>query len=417
MSVNGHDIADVLDYRFYTDEPLLELSLLDENGSEYSAVIHKRDRYADIGLEFATYLMDSHHSCKNNCIFCFIDQLPRGMRDSLYFKDDDSRLSFLFGNYVTLTNLSEREIERIIEMHISPVNVSVHTMNPELRVMMMRNRFAGESLKILERLASAGTKLNTQLVLCPGINDGDELAFSLNELGKLYPSVISIACVPVGLTSHRDGLYKIEPYTAQTAARVIDIIDNFNAHFTFFNKCEPIAYPADEFYLIAGREIPDSGSYGDYNQLENGVGMSALMKEEFYDALEQCEAALTSPRAVTVATGSAAYPLMCELCSAAAGRFPLLKPSVIEVKNDFFGHSVTVAGLVTGQDYYKALSGKKLGQALLIPAVSLKRGENVFLDDMTLTELSEKLGVPVIPVSNDGAELLNQLLFAPPMKG
>lgn len=406
ISVNSHEINDVLDYRFYCSECKLKLEIENEKGKRRKVKI-KKDEYDDLGLCFETYLMDKHHSCKNKCIFCFIDQMPKGMRESLYFKDDDSRLSFLFGNYVTLTNLTDRDIDRIIEMHISPVNVSVHTMNPELRVEMMKNPNSGTSLRYLNRLADAGIKLNTQLVLCPGINDGKELEYSLSELGKLYPAVQSIACVPVGLTKHREGLYPLEAYNEKTAAAVIDTVDDFNAHFKFF-KGETIAFAADEFYLCAGREIPEADYYGEYPQLENGVGMWRLLEDEFKSALEDSEYELTDNRNITAVTGAAAYPLIKKLALSAEKKYDKLKINVIKINNDFFGESVTVAGLLTGRDILAQLKGEGLGDELIIPDSALRDGEDVFLDDMTVAELSEKLGVPVTSCVADGYELLEK---------
>lgn len=408
VAVNSHEINDVLDYRFYTSACKLKLEIENSKGKRYTVKV-KKGEYDDLGLCFETYLMDKHHSCKNKCIFCFIDQMPKGMRESLYFKDDDSRLSFLFGNYVTLTNLTDKDIDRIIEMHISPVNVSVHTMNPQLRVEMMKNPNSGTSLKYLNTLANAGIKLNTQLVLCPGINDGKELEFSLSELGKLYPAVQSIACVPVGLTKHRENLPKLEPFNKQTATAVIDIVDDFNAHFKHFNG-EAIAYAADEFYICAKREIPDEEYYGDYPQLENGVGMWRLLETEFNSALENEDFTLEKVRSITAVTGTAAYPLIKKLAEKAEKKYNKLKINVEEIKNTFFGESVTVSGLLTGQDIAAQLAEKSLGDAVLIPDNALRDGEEVFLDDITLSGLSEKLGVPVISVQADGYELLEKFL-------
>ena len=408
IAVNSHEINDVLDYRFYTSACKLKLEIENEKGQRRTVKI-KKGEYDDLGLCFETYLMDKHHSCKNKCIFCFIDQMPKGMRESLYFKDDDSRLSFLFGNYVTLTNLTDRDIDRIIEMHISPVNVSVHTMNPELRVQMMKNPNSGTSLRFLNRLAAAGIKLNTQLVLCPGINDGKELEYSLSELGKLYPAVQSIACVPVGLTKHREGLYPLEAYNKETATAVIDTVDDFNAHFKYF-KGETIAFAADEFYLCAGREIPSADYYGDYPQLENGVGMWRLLEDEFASALESSEFELKDKRNITAVTGAAAYPLIKKLAISAEKKYNNLKINVIRINNSFFGESVTVSGLLTGQDIIAQLEGMALGDELIIPDSALRDGEEVFLDDVTVSALSEKLGVTVTPCLADGYELLEKFL-------
>ena len=408
VKINSHEIFDVLDYRFYIQSRKLKLEIL-RNGETVVTNIRKSDEFADIGLEFKTYLMDKQHSCRNKCVFCFVDQMPKGMRDTLYFKDDDSRMSFLFGNYITLTGLCEREVQRIIDMHISPINISVHTMNPKLRVEMMKNRFAGESLKILDRFSENGIDMNTQLVLCPGINDGDELRFSLEELSKLSPSVKSIAAVPVGLTKFRDGLYPLRTYTKEEAANVIDIIDEFNAHYSFYNGGKTLAYASDEFYLIAERELPNADYYGEFSQLDNGVGMCALLKEEFLDALENAESK-TINRNITVATGYAAHKLISNLCKKAEEKFQGLKINVIKIKNDFFGDTVTVAGLITGADFKAQLKDLDLGDELLIPRVSLRNEGDKFLDDVTIEELSEELKVKVTPVENDGAVFLDTII-------
>ncbi len=408
ISVNGNEIYDVLDYRFYIQSKKLNIKAL-RNNEEISFNIRKSDELADIGLEFSTYLMDKQHSCKNKCIFCFVDQMPKGMRDSLYFKDDDSRLSFLFGNYITLTGLCPREIKRITDMHISPVNISVHTMNPELRVEMMKNPHAGKVLSVLNEFKEKNIEMNTQLVLCPGINDGDELRYSLSELGKLYPAVKSVAAVPVGITKYRDGLYPLRPYTKEEAGQVIDIIDEFNAHFSFYNNGEILAFASDEFYLLAERELPDADYYGEFSQLDNGVGVCALLKDEFTEALND-ENSRDVKRNITIATGEAAYSLLCELSRKAEEKFTGLKVNVIKIKNKFFGETVTVAGLLTGEDLKSQLKDKALGDILLIPRVSLRNEGDKFLDDVTLSELSDFLNIKVQPVENDGCKLLEMIV-------
>lgn len=408
LKINGIEIYDVLDYRFYIQNRKLKIEY-SRNGEILNTNVRKSDEFADIGLEFKTYLMDKQHSCKNKCVFCFVDQMPGGMRDTLYFKDDDSRMSFLFGNYITLTGLCEREVQRIIDMHISPINISVHTMNPKLRVEMMKNPHAGESLEILRRLSDNGIEMNTQLVLCPGINDGDELRYSLEELSKHFPAVKSIAAVPVGLTKFRDGLYPLRTYTKKEAEEVISIIDEFNAHFSFYNGGVKLAYASDEFYLLAEREIPKADYYGEFSQLDNGVGMCALLKSEFLDALEETEK-LSIDRNITVATGYAAYKLISDLCKKAEEKFTGLNIKVIKIKNNFFGDTVTVAGLLTGKDFKEQLNGIDLGDELLIPRVSLRNEGDRFLDDITPEELSKDLKVKVTPVSNDGAVFLDIIL-------
>ena len=407
IKINGNEINDVLDYRFYINEKKLVLSLKTAEGKFRAVTVHK-DEFDDLGLEFETYLMDKQQHCKNKCIFCFIDQLPEGLRESLYFKDDDSRLSFLFGNYITLTNMNDADIDRIIKMHISPVNISVQTMNPELRVKMMLNPKAGESLKYIKRLADAGIAINTQLVLCPGINDGKELEFSLKELFKLYPSVQSIAAVPVGLSDHRKGLYPLEPYTPETAGAVIDMIDRLNSEFEKEHG-EIIAYAADEFYLKAGRDMPAPDYYNGYPQLENGVGMWALLEEEFDEAL--AESSVTElKRKATVVTGVAAFPLIKKLAEKATQKIKGLEVNVIEAKNKLFGEMITVSGLLCGRDIIDAVSGADLGEELIIPPNCLRSEGDMLLDDMTVSELSETLKVKVTANGPSGGDLLKAML-------
>lgn len=406
LSINGNEINDVLDYRFYLNEKKLVLSIKTSEGKSKLVMI-KKNEFEDIGLEFETYLMDRQRSCKNKCIFCFIDQLPKGLRESLYFKDDDSRLSFLFGNYITLTNLTDSEADRIIKMHISPVNVSVQTMNPDLRVKMMANPKAGESLKYLRKFADAGIALNTQLVLCPGINDGGELEYSLNELAGLYPAVQSIAAVPVGLSDHREGLYHIDPYTRETAGEVIDLINRFNENFKEKHGTV-IAYAADEFYLKAEREIPDEDYYNGFPQLENGVGMWALLRSEFKDALNECTITALD-RKVTVVTGEAAYPLISELSRKAENKIKGLSVQVVAAKNHLLGSMITVSGLLCGRDIATAVEGLDLGEELIIPPNCLRSEGDMFLDDMTVEELSDKLKIRVTQNGTGGEDLLSAL--------
>ncbi len=408
VSVDGKEIEDVLDYDFRMSFAPVTMEFLCKGKTR---LVHVKS--ADTGLSFATYLMDKQQHCKNKCIFCFIDQLPPGMRESLYFKDDDSRLSFLFGNYITLTNISEHEIERIIDMHISPINISVHTMNPALRVKMMKNKHAGEVLSVINRFAKAGIRMNTQLVLCPGINDGKELEYSISKLAELYPAVQSIAAVPVGLTKYREGLYPIKGYTKETAGEVIDIIETFSERFKAEHGIR-LCYPADEFFLKAEREMPSEEYYDDYPQIDNGVGLWTSLKDEFYEALHDCTQK-SRYRRLTLATGAAAYPLMRELCTSAAEKIGC-EIDVIKIINHFFGEDITVAGLLTGKDLLAQLDGRDLGDALLIPLVmtidytSHSTENNKFLDDITLKEAEAALGVPVIPTGNVGAELLCNLL-------
>ena len=406
LSINGQEVVDVLDYRFLETERVLKLAL-SRNGKPYTADLTK-PQYAEIGLEFETYLMDGEHSCRNQCIFCFIDQLPPGMRETLYFKDDDDRLSFLFGNYITLTNIDDREVERIIKMHISPINVSVHTMNPELRCTMMHNRFAGESLRHLYRLAEGGCKLNCQIVLCPGINDGKELEFTLEKLYELGENLLSVACVPVGLTRYREGLYPLEPYTKESAGEVLDILERYGEKF-LRERGSRTVYASDELYLLAEKELPPVEFYEDFPQIENGVGMLRNLEEEFLWALEELEP-FQQPRTVTVPTGECGYAFLDSMLDGLRRKCHNLTVTLVPVHNDFFGGSVNVTGLLTGQDIVKHLKDRALGDEVLIASNMLRANEDVFLDDMTLRSLGEALGVPVRRFGCSGEGMLCALL-------
>ncbi len=409
LKINGNEILDVLDYDFYMAEQNLTLTFKCIDG-KFKVI---KTKSADCGLQFETYLMDKQQHCKNKCIFCFIDQLPKGLRESLYFKDDDSRLSFLFGNYITLTNISEHEIERIIKMHISPVNISVHTMNPELRVQMMKNKNAGKSLEIIKRLADAGIQMNTQLVLCPGINDGDELRYSIEQLSALYPSVQSIAAVPVGLTKFRDGLEKLEPYNKQTAGETIDIIEEYSQRFRK-EFGVGLCYPADEFFIKAERDLPNADYYDDYPQLDNGVGLVRLFYDDFLDELDYVSEKPTNKK-VTLATGADFYPYLCDLCKKAEEKFGV-EIGVQKIINNFFGETITVSGLITGIDLYEQLKNIDLGEYLLLPSSMISdytnytENKNKFLDDMTVEELESKLNVKIMLTNGSGGQLLRDIL-------
>lgn len=409
ISINGNAITDVLDYRFYMTDEHLEILLCDQEKKLRTVVVEK-DEYDDLGLEFETYLMDRQMGCKNACIFCFVDQTPPGMRKSLYFKDDDTRMSFLFGNYTTLTNLKEGDIQRIIKMHISPINISIQTMNPALRVQMMKNPFAGESLKFVRMLTEGGIKINTQIVLCPGYNDGEQLEYSLSELAKLGPNVQSIAVVPVGLTRYREKLTPLRGFFPQEAVEVVKTMERWGDYF-----CKEYgtrtAYASDEFYILAGKDFPPYEFYEDFAQLENGVGMMTLMQHDFAQALKEAQLE-QSPAAhrCTIATGQLAYPMMQDFAERVQQAFPQVQVQVKKIRNDFWGPTITVAGLITGQDLLAQLEGLDLGSELLIPANMLRHEQDRFLDDLTLEQVQETLGVPVLPVENDAFELLARML-------
>lgn len=408
VSINGNEINDVLDYRFYSDDKMKVL-FESPDGERTEFTVNGMNTNDRLGLSFETYLMDKHRHCKNSCIFCFIDQLPKGLRKSLYFKDDDSRLSFLFGNYVTLTNFTDNDAERIIRMHISPVNVSVHTMNPELRVEMMKNPHAGEVLKYLNRFSDAGITINAQLVLCPGINDGDELIYSLKELSKLE-NVKSIAAVPVGLTKHREGLYPLKPFDENTAAAVIDAIDAFNLTLEQQGR-DKLAYPSDEFFQLAKRSLPDYDYYRDFPQLDNGVGLLTSMEQEFRDALNDAVADDVS-RDFAMATGMAAYDLFKKISAEFCAKFTSSRIEIYGVKNEFFGDSVTVAGLIVGNDLITHLKKVNFNKKyLLLPSVMFKSSkELIFLDDVSVEDVERELNTKVIVTSCEAYSLIDTFI-------
>lgn len=411
ISVNGNEINDVLDYRFYLTECEVEL-LLSRKDKTFGAVIEK-DEYEDIGLEFETPLMDEKHSCKNGCIFCFIDQNPKGLRDSLYFKDDDSRLSFIHGNYITLTNMDDADIKRIIKMRISPVNISVHTTNPELRVKMMKNKRSGDVLRYLDDFKAAGLPMCGQIVLCRGVNDGEELVRTLTDLSKYYPEMGSVSVVPAGLTAHREGLYPLSDFTKEEAGEVIDTVDRI-AEEQLQRYGSRQFFSADELYLKAERPLPPAEYYEGYPQIENGVGMLRSFLDEFAMAAEDVRelgSKLAKPRCVTVATGAAAYGSFKNMAVTLEKLCPEIRINVVKIINNFFGPSVTVSGLLTGKDMAEQLSGRELGEELFISSNCLRHGEDVFLCGMTLAELSSALGgIRITATDSDGYAFVEKLV-------
>ena len=405
ISINGHRINDVLDYMYYSAENELAL-VISRNGTEFTVNIEKSE-YDDLGIESESFLMDKKRTCHNKCVFCFIDQMPEGMRDTLYFKDDDARLSFLQGNYVTLTNLGQSDIDRIIDMKLN-INVSGHTTNPELRCKMMNNRFAGDKLKYLKQMTDSGIKLNCQIVLCPELNDGAELERSLTDLGNMMPNISSIAVVPVGLSKFRDGLFPLKTFNKKTAGDALDIIGRFQNEF-LEKYGTRLVFPSDEFFLIAERTIPASDYYEDFSQYENGVGMLRSIDDEFMQALE-CADYDNHKRKISIATGYSAYDTIKRLAVMAEEKYSGLECNVYSIRNDFFGETITVTGLVTATDIIKQLSGKDLGTELLISSSMLRRDTDIFLDDLTVSDVENKLDLKVTAVDNDGFALLDAIL-------
>lgn len=407
LRIDDMEIEDILDYQFYAEDEELTLLVRKPDGEEWELEIEK-EYGEDIGLVFENGLMDEYRSCSNKCIFCFIDQMPPGMRETLYFKDDDARLSFLQGNYITLTNLKKKDMERIVRYHLGPINISVHTTNPKLRCQMLHNRFAGDALKKIDYFFEHNIEMNGQIVLCKGYNDKEELRATLLDLTRYCPVMQSVSVVPVGLTKYREGLCPLEPFTAEDAGQTIDLIEEiqkdcmarFGLHFV---------HASDEFYVLAGRELPEEGRYDGYLQLENGVGMLRLLMEETREALSQVKGD-DRREDLTVVTGRLAFPYMKTCLSWIGEKFPGIHMELVPVRNDFFGEMITVSGLITGQDLIAQLKNRSLGDRLLIPINMLRSGEEVFLDDVTVSEVQKALQVPVVSVKSSGYDLVGTII-------
>ena len=421
VSINGKEIEDVFDYHFYVNDTFLDVVIRKADGEEWELEIEK-EFDEDLGIEFENGLMDDYKSCTNKCMFCFIDQMPPGMRETLYFKDDDSRLSFLQGNYITLTNMKDKDLERIIQYKLAPINISVHTTNPELRCKMLHNRFAGDALKKIDRLYEASIQMNGQIVLCKGENDGEELERTLSDLSKYLPYMESLSVVPVGLTKYRDGLYPLEPFTKEDAIEVIKTIEKWQ-NICMEEHDMHFVQASDEWYLLAGLPLPEEERYDGYIQLENGVGMLRLLITEFQDALEEYrqDAEMKAEameyleecgghHKVTIATGRLAAPFIKELAAEFMAEFPGYEVEVVDIRNDFFGERITVSGLITAQDMVAQLMDKELGNAVAIPCNMLRMGERVFLDDMTVEEVENALQVSLLIVKSSGQALLEGML-------
>ena len=407
LAIDGQEIEDIFDYQFYEESEELLLLIEKADGEQWELEIEK-DADESLGISFGEGLMDEYRSCRNRCIFCFIDQMPPGMRDTLYFKDDDSRLSFLQGNYITLTNMSDHDVERIVRYRLEPINISFHTTNPELRCRMLHNRFAGDALKKVDILYQGGIEMNGQIVLCRGVNDGEELERTIRDLTKYLPLLKSVSVVPVGLTRFREGLYPLEPFTREEAGEVLRVIhrwqkkiyEEYGIHFI---------HAGDEWYLLAEEEVPEEERYDGYLQLENGVGMLRLLFNEFEEGMERLGDGDRSGE-ISTATGKLAYPYIRRMADRIQERYPGVKVHVYCIRNDFFGERITVSGLITGQDIIAQLKGKELGSRLLLPCNMFKADEDVFLDDITVKEVSDALQVPVDIVKSSGQDLIDAIL-------
>ena len=417
LKINGNEVEDIFDYEYYVDSESLVMLVEKADGELWELEI--QNDYEDLGITFENGLMSDYKSCSNKCIFCFIDQMPPGMRDTLYFKDDDSRLSFLQGNYITLTNMKDHDIQRIIDFKLAPINISVQTTNPELRCMMLHNRFAGEALKKIDTLYEAGIPMNGQIVLCKGVNDGAELDRTIRDLTKYIPCMESVSVVPVGLSKFRDGLHPLEPFGKADAEAALAIIEDWQKKI-YAEHGVHFIHASDEFYITAERELPEEERYDGFPQLENGVGMLRLLDLEVDEALEKLdteagfsmdsETGAAGEEEISIATGLLAYPYLKRQIEKITARFPQKHVHLYAIRNDFFGEMITVAGLITGQDLQKQLSGQVLGQRLLLPACMFRSGEEVFLDDVTRTEIQIALQVPVNIVKSSGQDLVDAVL-------
>ena len=407
ISINDNTIEDVFDYHYYVNDEEIVLLIEKPDGEEWELEIEK-DYEEDLGIVFEQGLMDEYRSCRNKCMFCFIDQMPKGMRETLYFKDDDSRLSFLQGNYITLTNMSDHDVDRIVKYHLEPINISFHTTNPELRCKMLHNRFAGEALKKVDKFYEGGIQMNGQIVLCKGINDGEELERSIRDMSKYLPHLQSVSVVPVGLTKYRDGLYPLESFTKEDAEKVIDTIEKWQKIF-YEEYGLHFIHGGDEWYILAEREMPEEERYDGYLQLENGVGMLRLLMNEFEEAYGEIEGDERQIE-VSMATGFLAYPYLKKMIEKLKEKFPNVTVHLYPIRNDFFGEKITVAGLITGQDLIAQLNGQKLGERLLLPCNMLRSGEEVFLDDVTLSDLKDSLQIQVDIVKSSGWDFIEAIM-------
>ena len=407
ISINDNVIEDVFDYHYLVNDEELVVLIEKADGEEWELEIEK-DYEEDLGITFEQGLMDEYRSCRNKCIFCFIDQMPKGMRETLYFKDDDSRLSFLQGNYITLTNMSDHDVERMVQYHLEPINISFQTTNPELRCKMLHNRFAGDALKKVDKLYEGGIHMNGQIVLCKGVNDGEELERSIRDLTKYLPYLQSVSVVPVGLTKYRDGLYPLEPFSKEDAIKVLDTIENWQKKI-YEEYGLHFIHAGDEWYILAEREMPEEERYDGYMQLENGVGMLRLLMNEFDEALADLEGDERKAE-VSIATGKLAYPFLQKMKEKLQVKFPNVKVHLYWIRNDFFGEKITVAGLITGQDLIAQLKGRELGSKLLLPCNMLRDGEEVFLDDVTLIQVKDSLQVEIDIVKSSGWDFVERIL-------
>nr|WP_099187972.1 DUF512 domain-containing protein [Tepidibacter mesophilus] len=408
LSINDKKIEDIIEYKFFISDEYLEVKIQKKDGEIYIYEIEK-EYDEDLGIEFINPIIDKAKSCRNKCIFCFIDQLPKGMRETLYFKDDDSRLSFLQGNFITLTNMSEGDIQKMIQYRISPVNISVHTTDPNLRVKMLNNKNAGKIYDIMKRLADAGIEMNAQIVLCPEVNDKENLDKTLKDLSKLHPNVKSVAVVPIGLTKYREGLFNANIYDGNSSVQVIDYINKFQK-YALDNLGTRFVFLSDEFYIMAKKDMPSYEAYEGFVQIENGVGLICKLEREIDDYLQKTFVRLKKQKTVTIATGESAYEFIKKVSLKVMDKVENLKINVYKIKNEYFGETITVSGLITATDIMNQLKDVNLGDKLVIPRAMLKSDEDIFLDNITLEQLEERLNIKIDAARNKGADFVKKII-------
>lgn len=407
LTINDTEIKDILDYKYQIFDEYIVVTIEKANGEIWDLEIEKEEN-EDLGLVFEEQLIDKPRSCANKCIFCFMDQLPPKVRETLIFKDDDFRLSFMTGNYVTFTNSSYKDLDRIIKYHLSPINISVHATDPEVRKMMLNNKNAGIILDYIKYLTDSGIKVNAQIVLCPGINDGEILDKTISELSAFYPNLLSIAIVPVGLTKHREGLFELKGFTPESSSKLIDQVESWQAKF--YDKYEDnLVFCADEFYVKANREVPDCTKYGNFEQLEDGIGLMSYFTMDFNKSLMKYNPRKIE-KTVSVATGKSAYKFIREKADILEQTFEGLKINVYAIENLFFGPEITVTGLITGGDLIEGLKNKELGDYLVIDQKMLKEDADIFLDNLSLEDVKKNLNIQIVKSDSFGEGFIKSII-------
>lgn len=408
LSINDTPVRDILDYKYLISDDYIVIKIEKQDGEIWEIEIEK-EFDEDIGIVFTNPLIDKAKSCRNKCIFCFIDQLPENMRETLYFKDDDSRLSFLQGNFITLTNMTDDEIDRIIEYRLSPINVSVHTTNPDLRVEMLNNKNAGKVYEILKRFHEVGLVVNCQIVLVPDVNDGEELNRTLEDLSKLHPTVKSVAVVPIGITKYRENLKKVKSFDKELSNEFLDFIEKKQCEY-LQSMGTRFVFPSDEFYALTERKLPSTDEYEGFPQLENGVGLMKSLEDEISTQLNKVSDDISIDKKIIISTGTLAKSFIEQIATMIMEKVKDLEIIVVPIINDFFGETITVSGLITAQDLISQLSQYKDVDEIIVPRTMMKSDEEVFLDNMSIDDVRKKLGIPVQISKVNGKDLINTII-------